>query len=50
MKPITTEADKADFLTRLRATMSQAPARTIRRTAEGYPYCTHRLRDTLATK
>jgi hypothetical protein len=43
----TTEADKASIFNRLAAITAQPPARTIRRTPEGYLYCTVRLRDAL---
>jgi hypothetical protein len=45
---ITTAADRTTFFANLAAITSEPPARTIRRTPEGYLYCTVRLRDALA--
>lgn len=49
-RTITTETTRAELFGRLSAITAEPPARTIRRTPEGYLYCTVRLRDALATK
>lgn len=47
---LTTEASRAELFGRLATITAEPPARTIRRTPEGYLYSTVRLRDALATK